>query len=1356
MGDKVPHILAHASMKTKRSIMTTRRAHGPGAGQPDWIALAALAGLDPGKKTRGWVAITCPSCGARGKANADVAMGADSGGISCKKCGHTGHVTHHLDLDQRPARTLRDPADEYIEPPPDAKVIHIDISKVDAELKAHTALPDAQAYVRAWARKRGWPKEVCDAVARDQGAWRVVPTRFDGLGDDARAYIEGQSKRSLADHRLWIPFRAADAAVVGYQRRASKPLGPKTPKSATASLSLYTPWASGHTRLFGSIPEAIEAAACGERIYIVEGEADWLAARAVVRLKKLGGVVLGSQGGTAARVAKALRDRLIARGLYARVVIVPDIGDSDQNGLKKAQRAADALLGLKAGVQAKAPRADVILSAPRFLKAGKGDFSDDLTRGGIEAAAAVLDVEPPPHMLSPEAGRERLGERLGALSARLQKGERVVATVVATPGLGKTRAALETVIAPMVRAGRRVVLTLPTRDTAQEKYRDLAQLLGTQALLRLGMSAAECSMLDIRKMANDAAPGGGGAFCHLCPMARGCAGKARSVRERLEMKSLEGKGVVIVTTAAKGFGGRKEDGTRRAPAWVESADLVVVDEDVLDQHTRTVTLSAAVVRAAAEGGLCEGLDPVLGLMGRGTPFDGPALRAACPQDSVGANAASSDFSAARWAEDPQGEAEKVTVPWWVPPMIEQAAASEWRGCHGDAQGLTLTCPSPLPLGRQGGIFLDATMTKGLAQAVAPGSEWIEITARCAPSTRLRLVAGPKMGASKSAVRGEMKKRVEVIAHHLDSPDALHAVCKDTAQTPAFQALAGSVLHFEGTEARGSNAHENARRVVAHAYFAPARVVRACAEIIGGIEPSEEAQDEADFITNAAPVVQLAFRARPAAGGVDVWMMTGEKIIPGLVPDETISLSRLAFDAGCDGRLEHRHDLRPGGLAKAAWDALEGGRNAVIVGRIKKAQGDQHNTVCIYKGIALKTLRFFSEEGQQDPSRAKKVLGALLHRHGAEKVAGWAGCYYSAIATDIGQISVLHSGVLRREDVAGFLNATQSKARSFRWRGRNVKRSVATTAPEVDVVATLKGAAAELWSTLGKRPRVGEVIRRAGVKKDTARRHAQKSGFKDVKTLILSAQPPQATAPPVQPEEEVAVPVFVEGLMTLPDLRDRARSGDALRCPRFGLDLPIKWPSPASAEVVKTSGDDFLAEVVKTAEDEVFAEALRRVLAARKTVEHATAEDLQALAFDLTPDEAAALDEFTDLEGPRPLWGEVLLTIYIAGKNREDAAPTPPPPPHTYEDCAALCAPDPALIRRMRRVPALQAIVEALPPSPTLLDLSEAVVRLGGLEGAVQVMDLLAMGTAPPIPTTAPTRRRRAPAPHRRRARQGVS
>ncbi len=232
-----------------------------------------------------------------------------------------------------------------------AKAREIDVAAV------WTAIAERQNLwrerVRTWAIERGFGVHIADAIARSGEAAGVPVDLPEPLDRDAQLL-----RWSPLD--LWLPVRRADGQVVSIERRWFRGQG-APPRGMTKSallkhgLNEAPDWdpdrevfkipALPRAAMFGSLSRAVEAAAKGEPVILVEGSPDYLGALGASLVRQRG-AILGSPGcsrlpSIASAFVTAVERHLprIEAGSFP-VYVVPHVGDSKRIGERKAWAAA--------------------------------------------------------------------------------------------------------------------------------------------------------------------------------------------------------------------------------------------------------------------------------------------------------------------------------------------------------------------------------------------------------------------------------------------------------------------------------------------------------------------------------------------------------------------------------------------------------------------------------------------------------------------------------------------------------------------------------------------------------------------------------------------------------------------------------------------------------------------------------------------------------------------------------------------------------------------------------------------------------------------------------------------------------
>ena len=913
-------------------LETVSRSRGYGSQVvTDWVAVAASMGLAPGRcNASGWVSILCPDCRKRGGCDLDTRK--TPGGFNCFKCGAKGHLSTRLErggeaLPSRPASCVPEPA----------AVSRLDVG---AGLRALRAVqPRFASQLTSWGRGRGWPAElvallpglpgllfVPDDLPRgvpSWAAWAAWPSRASSLGRRSssgeasrRAEVEkhartqaGAARGAGGDagaelRRLLSPGRdprpiwfvlsdGRDRAVSVSRRHAERGGGIKarTLKGEVAGEL----GAAG----FGLLGAAVGAAKRGEVVFLCEGGPDWAALGALCLLDGQGAAVGARDAGSFVGRARDLRAALERAGVFgARIVICPHRGDDNDKGERVAGEAAAVLARVGSVAVARVP-------AQWLDAAGKGDASDVLERGGLDGLRSYLGeaVAWDAGSLPVEVARARLVE---AVAACVERGG--VRAVAANLGHGKSRAAKVAAVhhaaggGPVradllgkVEGGGRVVLyAVPTLALAREAAGDLRALgEGVRVELWEGRHGGNCSRSDLSGAMAALVPGGAWEVCKGCGLyERGpnqCGFKRQEARLALQPGE---RGLVIVTTHARLVGHDLLDAkgqlTRSALPFAPS--VVVVDEDasgsVLGELSVDLAGLAGLDAAGALDVDAETLQTLQRLIGGGGSFSlapwadllGP-IRARDLEaygNGVLASVTVTGDAARAKALEARG------VAWQTPAALERASLTGWVGAFVHKGRLTLPWDAALPRGTHATIYLDATGDKVAAQAVlGPDAGWDDLRVAAPSSVRFVQIGGVSSSKGDLCGDGGRPRSARALALWLsarlrfDGPDVLHVTHKATADLLRGHVV-GPVIHFEGGEARGSNAYEQCSRVVLDEWHVPTVAVEALAArlVARGAAP-DDARASARRRLLQAPTEQAAGRVRYFNGAAREVVFLGE-------------------------------------------------------------------------------------------------------------------------------------------------------------------------------------------------------------------------------------------------------------------------------------------------------------------------------------------------------------------------------------------------------------------------------------------------------------------------------------------------
>jgi len=365
-------------------------------------------------------------------------------------CGATGNArtlaAHFGELDIETHRRFEARPKPKPRPKPTEKAT---VRRGWEELLLSSTEEGAQRIFR-WARDvRGWPEGVARAISYSDDVLCLAPGDEYG-GRSGRAIAKQTDREGL---RLLVPIRCHLGVIRSAMRMWPGP-GPQPngsrPKMALSSRIAGASETWGSTMMYGSMPDAIEAAECGDPIYIVEGAPDYLAASGLLLDGGESGVVLGAfSAQTARRMVERLLDVLGDRNLIApRIVLIPDLDRARENpatgetynpGLDAFTAAAGTLRG-RAGVH--------LLKLPRRDESEKMDLAGHLRTQGSRLTLSLMRTAP---LVYPAP--VRLDECQGEMSERFKRavleatqktlaGKKTLVVYQVEMGVGKTRSAL--------------------------------------------------------------------------------------------------------------------------------------------------------------------------------------------------------------------------------------------------------------------------------------------------------------------------------------------------------------------------------------------------------------------------------------------------------------------------------------------------------------------------------------------------------------------------------------------------------------------------------------------------------------------------------------------------------------------------------------------------------------------------------------------------------------------------------------------------------------------------------------------------------------------------------------------------
>jgi hypothetical protein len=274
---------------------------------------------------------------------------------------------------------------------------------------------------------------MCDDIAY------AIPEQVSGRSGKRLAKMSASSNRNVI-----IPIRDAEGIIRTAARRWSGQGEAPKPKSMSLPVALVgqgDDW--GGVWTYGSIPGAVEAAAAGEPIYLVEGAPDYLAMVGLLAAENQPGAVVGFYSvQTAVKVATALVSKLAEHSIIAeRIVIIPHRDEPEEGqekgiGERTAEEIAERLRGRGGIYQASLPMNASDVS--EMLK-----LEPDRALPILRVAKCVH--ERPIHLKdAPKEMSQRFRRAVIEASSRVSSGRQSLIIFKVPPGAGKSTEAIKT------------------------------------------------------------------------------------------------------------------------------------------------------------------------------------------------------------------------------------------------------------------------------------------------------------------------------------------------------------------------------------------------------------------------------------------------------------------------------------------------------------------------------------------------------------------------------------------------------------------------------------------------------------------------------------------------------------------------------------------------------------------------------------------------------------------------------------------------------------------------------------------------------------------------------------------------
>jgi hypothetical protein len=579
----------------------------------------------------------------------------------------------------------------------------------------------------------------------------------------------------------------------------------------------------------------------------------------------------------------------------------------------------------------------------------------------------------------------------------------------------------------------------PTRELRDATARDFRKVLarhgldGAKVIVRVRRGSGEtddnwCPAGELRALAGRA----GGKdltreVCKACPLYGGSPRRASCGRWKEWCKSVSADVVVEFTTHALAALTRQPEGS--GDDGELPPDIVWIDESPAGTWipTMTVTLEQMTVARACGDLIMD--DPTWAnltsaLAGRGHLRGGAALAAFGHIE--GGDGAATTAHYLNQARGPSGNLPAfgtaayrtgVTALEKAPnPKVwrEQARAIADDGAvylrrtnaEDPTRAVHVSTKLQTPTGAYSTVYVDATVTEGIAAALLPGSSWKEVACTMPLSSRFLRVSGA-MGKRDVAraldgdkARARAGRRWLETHRHLDklSGDTLHVTHKGDLTDKLSAHCAGSVIYHAGASSTGSNAYENCKRVVIDDWHVPGDATWA---LVQALEVTEAVAEEH---LRHRRQTQSVGRGRPLNGGLDVYFCGDvPPDLAELVIDEDLDADVLAYqgDGDCIGNA----------ASLAAGRELVKRAGGVLCPSLTDAGMVHHHPAKYSMAKPWYTVPALVTDGL-------KAVKAVGKRYGWLDFAIEAGLHYAELGTSAGGLTaVLSAAPLERADVA---------------------------------------------------------------------------------------------------------------------------------------------------------------------------------------------------------------------------------------------------------------------------------------------------------------------------------------------------
>jgi len=741
-----------------------------------------------------------------------------------------------------------------------------------------------------WTKIRGFPTELLECFLNNQDV-AYAGSSWDNYHQ--RRLVQAADKRSL----LFLIRDRRGYALSASARFAG--LKPSWAKTKVMALSNSLVGSHGGARIFGDIRKVIEGVKEGRvnEIHICEGAPDTVLLQAIYGEDcVLGGV----SAGDLPKVGKALARFLAAspKRIAPEVILWPD---RDTN----KPFAAGELKMLECGDELRR-WAHVSVATVKAFDDGKGDVSDMVAVYGLEALERTFEERQVLHTRWDINKTRR--DQDAKIKELIDRGTGVH-VICGSTGTGKTTIAIKHLLKHVnTRGGEKVLFATPTKAVRHEVALKARKLLAFTLGITLnwhdvkewhGRDEDTCSQPARVHAKARIHHEGAKRMCTACADRSTCG---------FFQQLWHGKDAPFqVVTHSRLMGQDKWEHGRAVNRAAKPPEILIIDESPIGEWISQVVVSQAQLSQMVTSGAIKMSEPALNSMlqlmsaaaEQGKTFGAAQIRNALGEGEI-QNALKLDDLDKTLLEVDQGNLDEEEAPAWVAPTLMASCSTHgWLGCTVTKAGeLMLASRRELPKGERLTLYMDATITKELAEIMWPGCTFHDFTVPLPSNVTVTQVKFSETPRSLIPEHIQNRAHSKEWRERLDGEHVLHGMSKamrDNEDLPWLSSLAGKVDHYKSTTSKGSNKYEQSNTFVAGDWHVPRSTVNAFAAQLHALSPDtsfSDCQTLAQGHFEFAEIQQFIGRIRPYAGteDIEIWIFTKRRI-PGLTPNRIVGVNQ---------------------------------------------------------------------------------------------------------------------------------------------------------------------------------------------------------------------------------------------------------------------------------------------------------------------------------------------------------------------------------------------------------------------------------------------------------------------------------